>query len=119
MSSIKDRESLDFVKKYIWLYLIPIEAAALISLTIFLIFKYLPTSMPLFYSLPWGENQLVTHQQFFIIPAIIILISLINAIFSWQLHRSQVFFKKALLAFSLIVTLILAITFIKIVLIFI
>lgn len=79
----------------------------------------LPHRLPLFYSLPWGEKQIATPQQFFIIPAIIILISLANLIISRQLYSTQVFFKKILQIASLVSSIILTITFIKIVLIFI
>lgn len=113
---------LDFLFKFItrfWLELTPFVAALFISIAILMLSKSLPLFLPLFYSLPWGENQLSTRDQLFIIPAIIVLISLINTIISWQLHQSQAFFKKILLGFSLISTLALSITFIKIVLIFI
>lgn len=80
---------------------------------------FLPQRLPLFYSLPWGEEQLASHLQFQIIPATIILILLINLAVKKQLHSSQSFLKTALSLTSLAVTLILTITFTKIVLIFI
>jgi len=103
----------------IWISLISINLGALMALSILLFLKFLPPELPLFYSLPWGEVQLATLKQFLIIPASIILITLLNLILSWQLHPSQSFFKKALLLSSLVTTLILIITFIKIVFIFI
>ena len=102
----------------LWLNLIPFFLSLLISLFIGLTDKFLPPKLPFFYSLPWGEHQLVNHQQLLIIPASIILISLINLIFSWQLHSSQVFFKRMLLTSSLLISLVLTITFLKIVFIF-
>lgn len=105
--------------KYLWLNSAFTVVALLVSITILLLFKWLPPNLPLFYSLQWGDKQLGNHQQFFIIPALIILITLINYIISWQLHQSQLFFKKMLLTFSMIATLILTITFVKIILIFI
>lgn len=104
---------------YLGANLSPLVVAAVLGLLILLLFRFLPTKLPLFYSLSWGDKQLVTHGQFFIIPAIITLIALINLIISWQLHYLQSFFKKVLLCASLTVTLILTTTFIKIVLIFI
>lgn len=106
-------------KTYLWLSLSPVVVACLLSFIILLFSPLLPTKLPLFYSLSWGDKQLATPEQFFIIPAIITLITLINLIISWQLHLSQSFLKKVLLFTSLITTLILIITFIKIVLIFI
>lgn len=81
--------------------------------------KFLPPKLPLFYSLPWGEKQLANKQQLLIIPALIFLVTLCNLIFSWQLHPQQVFFKKILLFSSMLISLILTITFLKIILIFI
>jgi len=103
----------------IWIILISLILGIFMATSILLFFRFLPPKLPLFYSLPWGDTQLTTHQQFFVIPASIILITLLNLIISWQLHLSQSFFKKVLLFSSLVATLILTITFIKIVLIFI
>lgn len=106
-------------KTYLWLSFSPLVVAFVLSLIILFLFRFLPERLPLFYSLPWGDKQLATHQQFFIIPAATSLIALANLVISWQLHYLQSFFKKTLLVSSLITTLILIITFIKIVLIFI
>jgi len=84
-----------------------------------ILFKFLPPKLPLFYSVAWGNGQLATHQQFLIIPASISLITLLNLVISWQLHPSQSFFKKVLLISSIIVSVILVTTFIKIILMFI
>lgn len=106
-------------KLYFWAGLTPIIVSIVLSLIILLFFKFLPPKLPLFYSLPWGEKQLVEHQQFFIIPGILILITLLNFIISWNLHVSQIFFKKILIMSIFVSTIILVITFIKIILIFI
>lgn len=103
-------------KLHFWVGLFPFILSLMITLTIFTTLGFLPTRLPLFYSLPWGDRQLATHQQFLIIPASISLIALLNLIISWQLHPSQSFFKKVLLGSSIVVSLILTITFIKIIL---
>lgn len=106
-------------KLFVWINFLPLILSLLMTLTTIILIRFLPPKLPLFYSLPWGDGQLATHQQFFIIPASIALITLLNVVISWQLHSQQIFFKKVLLFSSLIVSLILTITFIKIVLIFI
>ncbi|MBI4035617.1 hypothetical protein HY383_01585 [Candidatus Daviesbacteria bacterium] len=90
-----------------------------ITLIAILALKPLPPKLPLFYSLPWGEQQLATHQQFLILPAIISILTLLNLLIFWQLHESQYFFKKILLVSSIVVSFILTVTFIKVVLNFI
>ncbi|MBI2196204.1 hypothetical protein HYU45_01185 [Candidatus Daviesbacteria bacterium] len=104
---------------YFWIGLSPLLAGLVLTTIIFSLFKFLPPKLPLFYSLPWGEEQLATPQQFLIIPASISLIALLNLIIAWQLHPQQSFFKKALSLSSAVVGIILTITFIKIILNFI
>lgn len=96
----------------------PLLLAFFMALFTFFGGSFLPPKLPLFYSLPWGDYQLAGKLQLLIIPASIALISLFNLTASWQLHTSQVFFKRVLTLSSLLVSLILTITFIKIVLIF-
>lgn len=120
MLKFKDSsEQIHHNKLYLWLNLIPIFVAVSLSLFILVFFKFLPSKLPLFYSLPWGEKQLATTRQFFIIPAIITLITLVNLVISHQLHMSQSFLKKVLLASSLVASVIVTITFIKIIFLFI
>ncbi len=106
-------------KTYFWITLLPIIFSLLITFIILFFFKALPAKLPLFYSLAWGDKQLATHEEFLIIPAGIILITFINIVISSQLHPSQVFFKRVLLATPLVISLILIVTFVKIILIFI
>lgn len=103
-------------KLYFWLAATPLIFSIILTLVIIFFLGYLLPTLPLFYSLPWGEKQLAPHQQFLVIPAGIGLITLLNLVVSWQLHPSQTFFKKMLLLSSIITALILSITFIKIVL---
>lgn len=106
-------------KLYSLLSLLPFILALIIFFLIVVFFQFLPPEMPLFYSLPWGEEQLTNQKLFFIIPLSIVLISLTNLILAFQLHPAQRSFKKILILSSLLSSLILSITFIKIVLIFI
>ncbi len=91
----------------------------LIIILILALFRFLPPKLPLFYSLPWGEKQLAGKVQLLIIPASITLVTLGNLIFSWHLHTSQLLFKRILFFSSLLVSLLLTVTFFKIILIFI
>lgn len=79
----------------------------------------LPTQLPLYYSLPWGDKQLATHGQFFILPGLIVLISLINFAFISHLHSSQLLLRRTL-AFSLVLfSFMIVFSALKIILIFI
>ena len=106
-------------KLYFWISVPLLTLSLIMAVVIMILFKFLPPKLPLFYSVAWGNGQLATHQQFLIIPASISLITLLNLVISWQLHPSQSFFKKVLLISSIIVSVILVTTFIKIILMFI
>lgn len=106
------------MKKLKVLYLILLIPLAL-SLLILVLPKFLPTKLPLFYSLPWGETQLATPKQFLIIPAIILLLSLINISIARSLHPQQVLLKKIISLSTILISIILVITIIKIIFIFI
>lgn len=107
-----------FQSIYFKLSLPALPVAFVLILTILLIFEFLPSRLPLFYSLRWGEEQLVSHQQFYIIPASIILIALLNLMIIWKLPPSLSFLKKILVFSTNVTVIILTVTFIKIVLIF-
>lgn len=109
----------NFSNPLFWIGLAPLLPALLISLVILFFFKQLPDKLPLFYSFTWGPNQLASHREFFLLPLTVAAVSLVNLFLSHQLHQSQYFFKLILTATSLMISLILTITFVKIVLIFI
>lgn len=106
-------------KLHFWIVLALLALSLGITLIILIAFKFLPARLPLFYSLPWGDGQLATQQQFLIIPASIAVVTLLNLVISWQLHPSQLFFKKVLLLSPFVVSLLLIMTFVKVVLNFI
>lgn len=81
-------------------------------------YSILPPMLPLFYSLPWGEAQLINKQQFFILPAVLVLITLINLLISSQLHPVQRVLKRTLMLSLILVNIALLITTIKILFIF-
>lgn len=82
-------------------------------------YSRLPDTLPLFYSVPWGENQLATKQQFLLLPIAMTLICLVNALIASQLHSVQYLLKRMLMFSLVIIDLIIVITALKILLIFI
>lgn len=90
----------------------------IISLFFFFI-NQLPDKLPLFYSLSWGENQLASKQQFFLLPIILILALLINSLIASQLHSAQYILKRILLLSLILLDAVILITAIKILWIFI
>lgn len=90
----------------------------LITLLIFIFFNQLPFRLPLFYSLPWGEAQLVSKQQIFLLPIVLMVIILVNSFIVSQLHPLQKVLKKLLMFNLIFIDLIILITFLKILFIF-
>ncbi len=98
--------------------LLPLALALAITISLPLLSNQLPTRLPLFYSLPWGETELVSLGQLLILPAIIVLIDLVNLIINWQLTSDQKLFKQILTLVSIVTSLILTISYLKIITIF-
>lgn len=69
---------------------------------LFLKFNDLPSSIPLYYSLPWGESQLASISALFLLPAFSVIIVLINSILALSLFSSIKLLARLLVIFSLI-----------------
>lgn len=94
---------------------------SIITLLIFFFstFKNLPEKIPLFYSHPWGENQLGSTYQFLLLPCLLTLFLLINLIISWYIHESQLTLKRIFALCSLAISIFISLTGLKIIYIFI
>jgi hypothetical protein len=117
---------MDIIKKFInfyqkqdfvafWSSAISILIALFIIIHWAIFLPILPSQLPLFYSLPWGEKQLGSLIQFLIIPGLIFLVCLVNLVVSWHLHPSQIFIKRLIVSSTLIVAILLLITSLKII----
>lgn len=98
---------------------ITLMVCLLITIAFLFFYSSLPPKLPLFYSLPWGESQLVAKQQFLILPATLLLISLVNALLAHQLHPAHLVLKRILVGSLIFLSVIILITGIKILVIFI
>lgn len=107
-----------FKDKLLIFNLLSFILALLTAISILFLADKLPLRIPLFYSLSWGENQLALLPQFLIVPSVMVFITLVNLIIFWQLHDNQILFKQVLTISSLVTSIILVVTFIKIILIF-
>ncbi|MBI4040194.1 hypothetical protein HY389_02465, partial [Candidatus Daviesbacteria bacterium] len=77
--------------------LVTLVTVILITFAYLIFYNQLPNKLPLFYSLPWGEKELVAKPQIFILPAVAALISLVNTGLAYQLHPAQIILKRILL----------------------
>lgn len=86
-------------------YLLPIRLLFLtLGLSFLLLgitFKKLPPIVPLYYSLPWGDEQLARTSELFIIPFSVMLILILNFFISMLLLKKDQFLTQLLLWASL------------------
>lgn len=102
------------------LFFLGISLLSIILNIIFFIINYvnLPPRVPLFYSLPWGDNWLVALPQFLILASIALLFLVLNFFMIWYLHSSQLIIKRLIAVSTAFISLLFLITGVKIVLIF-
>lgn len=113
---------LDFLDKSDKLSLFPV-LSTLFSLIVllgsfFLLYQYLPSHLPLFYSRPWGNQQLAEKDQFLLLPFLSLLLSLLNLLLASQLHSSQIVLKRTLLGSLFVINAVILITALKILFLF-
>lgn len=70
-------------------FLIGLIAIFVFGLIIFLFFSRLAPQVPLLYSIPWGENQLVPWQIIAILPLISLCLVTVNTILSLVMLRFE------------------------------
>lgn len=96
-----------------------IVSVIFIVLLFLILFSRIPDKLPLFYSLPWGEAQLATKQQFFLLPVILTLVCLTNSLIASLLHPTQYMLKRIIMLSLFLINFIILITAVKILWIFI
>lgn len=77
-------------------------------------FGELPQQVPLYYSLPWGESQLVSASTLFLIPTFSIILFLVNHLFAIGFSKKNPLLSQLLIFASLVVSFFFLITLIKI-----
>ena len=78
-------------------------------------FTNLPSQVPLYYSLPWGETQLASASALFLLPTFSLVILLINNLFSISLATTNTLLSRLLIFASLAVSFFFLVTLVKIV----
>lgn len=79
-------------------------------------FSGLPQQVPLYYSLPWGEDQLTSITSLFLLPTFSIVVLLINNLIANFFFKHIPLFSRLLVIFSLIFSLLATISLIRIIL---
>lgn len=84
-------------------------------LVLFSSWRYLPPQVPLFYSRPWGEEQLVSPLTLFILPGLSLAVILINAILNSLITQEEVLIRRILTITAVLFSSLCFITLIQIV----
>jgi len=72
---------------------------------LFLKLNDLPPQLPLFYSEPWGESQLVSASTIFLLPILSLAVILINHFLAALFHSQYRLFSRILIIISLVYSL--------------
>lgn len=85
------------------------------TIVIFVSFGNLPPKVPFYYSRSWGENQLTSSQNLFLLPIASFLILLINSFFSMFFLEKKKFVSICLIITTVIFSLFCLITLLEII----
>lgn len=78
-------------------------------------FSTLPPNLPLFYSRPWGEDQLVDWWMIFLLPLIMNGFFFLNFFIYKKFFKENLFIRKILDYFNIFLIISLTLVFIKII----
>jgi hypothetical protein len=86
-------------------------------MVLFFVFRFtsLPSQIPLFYSKPWGEDQLADSWLIFILPLTMNFIFFINLYFNKKFFQENNFVKKIIDYLNLFIIVSITLIFIKII----
>lgn len=77
--------------------------------------RWLPPELPLFYSHPWGKEQLTTPAGLFILPTLSLIVFFINLIFLSFVPKEEKLITRMFEAASTVFSLLCLVTLIKII----
>lgn len=102
----------------VWAVFLTFIVIIVMLITWAMAFPVMPDQIPLFYSRPWGENQVGSLLQFTVLPSLVMLILFVNLIISMHLHPTQDILKRTLNISSFVISVLLLIAALKIILLF-
>lgn len=85
-------------------------------LLLFFVFNDLPPQAPLYYSLPWGADRLVSSPTLFILPSFSIVVLVLNNFIAQVLSSSSTLLSRLLVIVSLVFSLLSFISLLQIIL---
>jgi len=101
-------------KLFIWSSYSLLAAVFLILLILVLLWQHLPPLVPLFYSRPWGKEQLADKKNLFLLPSLLLFLGLFNIFLAYRQTEKEKLLSKIFLATNILLTFLLITTFFKI-----
>lgn len=102
---------------FVWFsFLISLSLIFLIFLLIFLNWRRLPPEVPLFFSRPWGEKQLTSSFNLWLMPLLSFTVLAFNLFLAVSFFQKEVLIRRILASATLMVALICFLTAYKIIL---
>lgn len=83
-------------------------------LILVIVWKFIPPQVPLFYSRPWGNEQLVDKKTLFLIPAASLALNIINLLLGNYFLGKEKLLAKFFIFTDFLINLLLIITFVEI-----
>ncbi|KPJ70966.1 hypothetical protein AMJ51_00465 [Microgenomates bacterium DG_75] len=84
-------------------------------LMIIFVWRFLPPEIPLFYSRPWGKDQLVIYPGIILLPVIGLFVFFTNTAITQLAAEEESLIKKSLAIASLVFTLLITISLVQII----
>lgn len=85
------------------------------GLVIISLWRFLPPEIPLFYSRPWGKDQLASYPGILILPIICLIVFFANLVVAKSAAKEESLIKEALAITSLIFTILIFISLVQII----
>jgi len=79
------------------------------------VWRFLPPEIPLFYSRPWGKDQLVSYPTIVILPVICLIVFFANTVVSQLATKEETLVKKMLTIASLTFSFLILISLVQII----
>jgi len=105
---VKEKPAKTFAQ--ISLFLLAAQILIIVS-----VWRFLPPEIPLFYSRPWGKDQLVSYPSIIILPVICLIVFFANTVVAQLAIKEEILVKKMLAVANLTFNFLILISLIQII----
>ncbi len=99
---------------FFWNIKIVFVLIVLQTTTLLFLWKNIPPQIPLLYTRPWGEDQLVAKKKLFLIPALLLILTPVNLCIGTAFFEREKLLSKIFVSVNFLIALLLSVAFFKI-----